>query len=192
MKTKTRRLALVMAAMLLTTACGNNERVIPGEVNNGSAGTGQQGTEGNGDTNPAVEDQTAKGYLFVSPGGVTVQIDAPAESVVEALGEYSYYEAPSCAFQGLDKIYTYNSFEVDTYPQDGKDYISAVIFKDDSISTPEGVAIGDSRARMEEAYGANGAEEGGKVVYSKDGMKLCFILQDDQIISIEYASTVLD
>ena len=30
------------------------------------------------------------------------------------------------------------------------------------------------------------------LVYEKGGMKLCFILKDDAIVSIEYRSTVLD
>ncbi len=30
------------------------------------------------------------------------------------------------------------------------------------------------------------------LVYAKDGMKLCFILQGDEVVSIEYRSTVLE
>ena len=44
---------------------------------------------------------------------------------------------------------------------------------------------------MTEAYG-EGTEELGMTVYRKDDMKLCFILQEDSIVSIEYRSTVLD
>ncbi|MCM1187931.1 MAG: hypothetical protein NC541_01375 [bacterium] len=192
---KKRGLVLVLAAMLLTAGCGNSEKVIPGDVNNSSAGTGQQ--DGNESGNPggggsSAANQTA-GYYFVTPNGVTVQIDAPAAPVIEAIGgSPAYFESTSCAFEGLDKIYTYNSYEIDTYPQDGEDYISAVIFKDDSVATPEGVAIGDSRSKMEETYGTDSAEENGKVVYAKDGMKLCFILQGDSIVSVEYLTTVLD
>ncbi len=29
------------------------------------------------------------------------------------------------------------------------------------------------------------------LVYSRDGMKLCFILQEDSVVSIEYRSTAL-
>ena len=94
----------------------------------------------------------------------------------------------------MDKTYTYNSFEIETYTENNTDRISRVSLKDDSVSTPEGVTIGDTRARVEEVYGTEGAEESGRVVYSKDGMKLCFIFnaEDDSVISIEYMSTVLD
>ena len=61
--------------------------------------------------------------------------------------------------------------------------------------TAEGIGIGDTREELEQAYPGEGAgagqEENGMLVYEKDGMKLCFILQEDEIISIEYRSTVL-
>ena len=93
--------------------------------------------------------------------------------------------------EGIDKTYTYSGFELDTYPQGEVDHISAVVFKDDSVATAEGICIGDTREKLEEAYGA-GTEEGGMLVYAKDGMKLCFILQGDEVVSIEYRSTVLE
>ena len=65
-----------------------------------------------------------------------------------------------------------------------------MILKDDSVTTAEGICIGDSLEKVLEAYG-EGDQENGMVVYEKDGMKLCFILQDDGIVSIEYRSTAL-
>ena len=178
---------IVTAAMLLMAGCGDSERVISGYENQSSGGT----VTGEGSAASAA----AKGYTFVSQG-VTVGIDMDAAPIVEGLGEpVSYFEAPSCAFEGeMDKTYTYNSFEIETYTENNTDRISRVSLKDDSVSTPEGVTIGDTRARVEEVYGTEGAEESGRVVYSKDGMKLCFIFnaEDDSVISIEYMSTVLD
>lgn len=138
------------------------------------------------------EETSWKGYVFRS-GDVVMEMDAEAAPVLEKLGEpNSYFEAPSCAFEGVDKMYTYGSFELDTYPTGDKDFISAVIFKDDSITTPEGIGIGDSREKLTEAYGGEGTEELGMTVYRKDDMKLCFIFQDDKIASIEYRSTILE
>ena len=89
-------------------------------------------------------------------------------------------------------MYTYNSFEVDTYPSKTQDYISTIIFKDDVITTTEGVGIGDSVDKVMEVYGEDGSNEDGMLVFEKDGMKLCFIIQDDTVASVEYRSTVLD
>lgn len=124
-----------------------------------------------------------------------MEIDADAAPILDQLGEpVSYFEAASCAFDGLDKMYTYHGFELDTYPDGDKDYVSGVILKDDSVLTAEGIGIGDTREELEQAYPGEGAgrEENGMLVYEKDGMKLCFILQEDEIISIEYRSTVLE
>lgn len=174
----------VMLAMVLC-ACGGSSKKIEGEVN-----TSNEQTQ---ETVATTEESAAahKGYTYVY-NDVVVEIDADATSVVEQLGEpLSYFEAPSCAFEGIDKIYTYSSFEIETYPMEGKDFVSMVTFKDDSITTPEGVAIGDSVDKVKEVYG-DCAEEGGMLVYEKDGMKLCFIVKDGAVVSVEYKSTVLD
>lgn len=191
-----RILAVLMAAGLLALAgCGESERVIGGEVVNTTTGSRAEEPAGQQDSVQAPAGQQAetpvsRGYVFVT-GGVTVEVDADMAPILQSLGEpVSYFEAASCAFEGLDKIYTYSSFEIDTYPLQDRDLVSAVILKDDSVTTAEGVCIGDSLEKLLEVYG-DGAQEGGMLVYEKDGMKLCFILQDDSIISIEYRSAAL-
>ncbi len=182
MKKNVIMLTLVLAFVLC--ACGGSSKKIEGEVNTSSEQT--QETE-------VTEESAAahKGYTYIH-NDVVVEIDADAAAVVEQLGEpLSYFEAPSCAFEGIDKIYTYSSFEIETYPMEGKDFVSMVTFKDDSITTPEGVAIGDSVDKVKEVYGEC-AEDSGMMVYEKDDMKLCFIVKDGTVASVEYKSTVLD
>lgn len=185
----------IMAAALFLAGCGSNAKVIEGEVKTqGGEGAAEtsEGTDGQNGEEVQAEKSSYKGYVFRS-GDVVIEMDADAAPVLEKLGEpNSYFEAPSCAFEGVDKMYTYGSFELDTYPTGDKDFISAVIFKDDSITTPEGIGIGDSREKLTEAYGGEGTEELGMTVYRKDDMKLCFIFQEDSIASIEYRTTVLD
>lgn len=177
-------LILTLALSCALCACGGSSKKIEGEVN-----TSNEQTQ---ETETTTEESTeTKGYTYVY-NDVVVEMDADAAAIVEQLGEpLSYFEAPSCAFEGIDKIYTYSSFEVETYPMDGKDFVSMVTFKDDSITTPEGVAIGDSVDKVKEVYG-DCAEEGGMLVYEKDDMKLCFIIKDGVVVSVEYKSTVLD
>ena len=188
-------LAVLIAASLLTLAgCGDSEKVIDGDVTNVTTGSRSEESAGEMENSQAPEQQAetaaSKGYVFAA-SGVTVEVDADMAPILQALGEpASYFEAASCAFEGLDKIYTYNGFEIDTYPAQDKDLVSAVVLKDDSVTTAEGICIGDSLEKLLEAYG-EGTQENGMVVYTKDGMKLCFILQDDSIISIEYRSTAL-
>lgn len=173
---------LMMAGVLCLTACGSKEKVIGGDTQS-QGGQSQEAGDARG--------QSSAGYTFTYKG-TTVAMDADAAPVLEKLGEpTSYYEAASCAFEGLDKMYTFSGFEVDTYPTDDKDFVSSVILKDDSVSTEEGVCIGDSREKVLEAYGDASKDGDGLMEYEKDGMKLCFILQDDAVASIEYRSNVL-
>ena len=53
-----------------------------------------------------------------------------------------------------------------------------VILKDDMVQTPEGVCLFGTKADMVAAYGENYTEQNGLIVYEKDGMKLCFILEN--------------
>ncbi len=200
MKKKNIILALGMILAMMT-GCGQSENVISGEVNN-SANISQkeessdkgQNQEQNRESQSGQENEAAenyKGYVFISKD-VVIEMDAEAEPVIEALGEpLSYFEAASCAFEGLDKIYTYSGFEINTYPGKDKDYISSVIIKDDSVTTVEGVTIGDSKEKMEQAYGTQCTVEENLYIYEKDDMKLRFIVKDGVIEAIEYVSNVL-
>ena len=194
-------LAIMVGSMILLTGCGDSEKVIEGNVQNDAPGSVQTGSaedarkdtqDGAGTLEDAGTGTEHTGYLFTYKG-VAVEVDKDVAPVIEVLGEpVSYFEAASCAFEGLDKIYTYNSFEIDTYPQGNDDYVSMIILKDDSVTTAEGVSIGDSLEKLQQTYGTDSVEENGMLVYEKDGMKLCFILQNEVIVSVEYRSTVLE
>ena len=196
---------MVLSTVLLTVllcGCGNNAKVIEGDVQTKTtcsevtAGTESEEEVKVVEAGTAEQTEQAaekyKGYTFVYKD-VTIEMDADAAPIIEQLGEPdSYFEAPSCAFEGIDKMYTYGGLEVDTYPTDDKDYISSVIFKDDTLTTMEGIGIGDSVSSLEETYGTKWNDEDGMMVYEKDGMKLCFIVADDSVISIEYRSGVIE
>lgn len=138
------------------------------------------------------KEQQLSGYVFEYQG-ICMAMDMEAAEVIKALGEpLSYFEAASCAFEGLDKIYNYGSFELDTYERNGKDYISGIYFRDDLIATKEGISLYMPEMELWNIYGETGKNESGAVVYEKDGMKLCFLVKDGAITSIEYRSGVLD
>ena len=154
------------------------------------------GVGDNKDGEPAAQPETAEtGYAFVYKS-LTVTPDAQAAPIVEALGEpISYFEAPSCAFEGLDKVYTFPGFMLYTYPDgSGADYISSVVLMDDSVTTPEGLMIGSSVSEIEAAYGTPSAQSGNLYDYERAGVRLRFILDDGltAVISIQYISLAAD
>ena len=99
---------------------------------------------------------------------------------------YTYSETPSCAFDGLDKTYTYQDYEITTYPNNEEDLISSIYFLTDAIQTKEGVKLGDNKTKMLDTYGDNYQEKDNIYTYVKNKTSLEFMLQDDVIISIEY------
>ena len=181
MKNKIRLLitaGLCSAMVLGVTACGSEPKEI------GSSQGAQAGTDS--------QTSSASGYVFTY-NGTTIAADADMAPIAEALGEpANYYEEPSCAAQGISKIYNYSDFEVYTYPDGDNDLVQTVILKTDNVATPEEIDLSKEKSDIIAAYGEDYEEANGQMVYKKDGMKLCFIMDGDSILSIEYNSGVLD
>lgn len=140
----------------------------------------------NGTTGNSGGSQSTGGYKF-SASGVSVSMNSEADAVVDALGEpLSYFESESCAFKGLDKIYTYDGFQLTTYPVDDVDYVYSVVFTSDMAETPEGIAIGSTVDEMLAAYGEDYSKSGDVYTYTKDKSTLKFITENSAVVSVEY------
>ena len=124
--------------------------------------------------------------------GLDIRMNQDMSEVLEVLGEpNSYFEAASCAFDGMDRMYTYSSFEIDSYPDGDMERVSAIYFKDDLVTTAEGISLYMMKDDMEEAYGTDYEVVDSSCIYSRGGSTLTFILNDsDEIISIEYQTNV--
>ncbi len=132
----------------------------------------------------------AAGYLFET-GGVTLGADMDADEVVAELGEAkSAYEVPSCAGEGIAYLYDYGSYEIETYPDDasGKNLIAYITLKDDTVATAEGIDLSHTKDDVLAAYGEDCEESDNGLIYTKDGMKLEFIFDGEDMISITYVS----
>lgn len=106
-----------------------------------------------------------------------------------ALPEVEPYEIPSCAFEGTDMIYTYETFEVTAYQENGAGTVYSVYLLDPAAVTPEGLALGDDAARVTALYG-EAAVSGDELTYRKGDTLLIILLQNDTVISIEYRLAV--
>ncbi len=130
------------------------------------------------------------GYSFTS-GSTKIEMGADASKVVDALGEADeYFESESCAFEGLDKVYTYPGFKLNTYPVDDKDYVLSVVFMDDTVATDEGISIGSTKDEVTEAYGDASEESGTKLVYENGDTELVIGLNGDSVSSVEIDAVV--
>lgn len=129
------------------------------------------------------------GFTFSAQNGVQIGMHQDIKSILNQLGEpKSYLETPSCAFpDSIDKIYTYPNFTLTTYTKNGNDYIYDIYFDSGNSTTKEGISIGSSLDKIKEIYGENYTEEFGLYTYTKDGMRLMFLTEDNIVTSIEYS-----
>jgi hypothetical protein len=174
MKNKIIALALIATTALSLVACG------------GSSDT--KVIESSNTTTSTTAASTNSGYVF-SYNGTTIPVDADAAPIIEALGEpNSYFESPSCAAEGIGKLYTYNDFEIQTYPDGDTDLILYVLLRTDNVATAEGIDLSSSRDDIIAAYGDPTEEATGSMKYTTDTMTLVFVFDGDSLVSIEYDS----
>lgn len=127
-----------------------------------------------------------KPYSFIY-NNVEITPGGDFGKVRDALGEpASYYEAASCAFDGLDKIYTYGSMQI-TASESGSEgeKIYSVTLLDDSLATPEGISVGSEKSAVLTAYG-EGTDNGSSLVYSGGGTQLVLLIRDGFVTSVQY------
>lgn len=171
----------VVAAFSLDSNKGNIDN-----ANAGDNGGGSKNNTGGNRQNGGVT-QEKEGYYFEYKG-IKIGINDEAAPILEALGEpMHYFEAPSCAFEGMDKIYSYSGFEFTTYTKDNKDYISSIVFLDDTVTTREGITLNATLDDIIKAYGSEYEKSYNQFSYSDGNCVLSFILENDGVVSVEYS-----
>ena len=105
------------------------------------------------------------GYAF-SHNSVLVQPTAPADDSRTLLDQaLETGEAPSCAFEGLDKVYYFDGFEIQSGLVNNVEMITGVILVDQTVETREGLRIGMSKDEMLRIYGDDYRESFGQYIY---------------------------
>ena len=136
-------------------------------------------------------DKNQKESFVFEINDVVIKMNEETSNVLTSLGkEISYFEAKSCAFDGLDKTYTYQGFQLITYPDNEKDYVNSVVLTDDTVTTKEGVYIGDDKTHVLDVYGSSYEEKSGSFVYTKGDSTLEIIFENDKVVSIVYRAIV--
>ena len=175
--------ALAMGIMLTftLTGCGSETDSVNGEVKGSEQTTTPAGNE----------EGRQEGYLF-EINGVKLGVDMDMNELISDLGEAkSVFEAPSCAIQGTAYVYSYGSFEIETYPDGEKNRIAYITLKDDTVATPEGIDLSKTKTDVVKVYGKASEESDSRITYQEGGMKLNFIFSGENIKSIEYVSGIV-
>ena len=170
----------LMALVFALAACGADA-----EVNEDLVITrGTEATEAVQEAQAEEEIASAKVYSFLAEGVELIPGAAFDAAVLPKAA--SVYTVPSCAIEGTDNVYNYNTFEITAYNDGTGEVIYSIYILDPNITTPEGLALGDSVDRVVELYGDDYAVSGTAHEYSSEGTMLSLIIQGDAVASIEY------
>ena len=132
--------------------------------------------------------QDKSGFSY-TVNGVTIPVGKDFSGALLKLGEPDEYnEAASCYFDGMDKQYYYDGFEIKTYPVGDKDYVQDICISKDSYSTPEGVTVGSTLDDVLKAYG-DGYSQTGKMYnyYVSENEYMYFFIMNDVVKYFGYA-----
>ena len=133
-------------------------------------------------------DKEEVNYSFKS-GEVGFSVHHDADAVIEKLGDpIDLVETPSCGGgEEPDREYTYAGFKFNTVNENGLNKIVKIVLTDDSVSTPEGISIGDGREAVIETYGENFTENSsGTLTYTDGAVKLMFGITNGCVSAIHY------
>ena len=126
-------------------------------------------------------------YAFAYKG-YTLRIGDDGQAAAAAMGEYlDFRESGSCGAEKNDKEFYYPGFRYDTVWSDGADRIVRIVLTDDSVATPKGIKIGDSKSDVVQTYGHHYTETAdGGFVYTDGNAKLMFGFSDGVVTAIHY------
>jgi len=135
------------------------------------------GSAGNNEVEP-------QGFSFVY-NGTFIEMDQDIDYLLAQLGEpLGVFEAPSCAFDGIDRIFGFPDIQIHTYPDGETDRVHTVSFLTDNIATTSGIALGSSVSAMLDAYGQGYEYDSGMYVFTSEGTTLSFFTDGSEVVGI--------
>ncbi len=170
-----KRICLLLTLALLAglAACGEKAPAVSSD------------TPATSDTTPAdTGKKPEEAFFFVTDGVKLLPGNAFDPAVLPEANDL--FEVPSCAIEGTDNVYSYDTFELTAYNDGTGEVIYSIYLLDPNITTEEGLYLGDDRATVESLYGTDCQEDDGELVYTKGETELRIILEDDMVASIEY------
>ena len=167
-------------------ACSTEPEPVSSDINVISTQE-QNNTIPSGSMDPEAE---VSNFVFDYSGYKMIINTAWDESAI-AGEEYDVTLNPSCAHQGEAYIYYLKggSIEVNTdkYPGATEEVISRIVLLDDTITTVEGVYVGNTVEQVKAAYGEPAEETETIIIYKKGSSELHFVIDENGAVAeIDY------
>lgn len=150
------------------------------------AACGSSGQQTSGQQESTVQEDSQYTYDY---NGTELKIDGELIAYTTKLGDPKggYYEAKSCAFDGMDKFYYYDSVTLQGYQKNGIDRLYSITLTDDAVKTKEGIRVGDTKDKVKSVYGDAYTESDGQIKYDSGNTTLAFVMKDNEVQSIIYS-----
>lgn len=163
-------LAFLLAAVMLLAlaACQNDTPTTP---------DAPKEPDGKGNVTEGAYSFTLGGVELIPGTAFDASALPEAESVTQV---------PSCANQGTDNLYNYGTVEVTAFNDGSGEVIYSVYIFDPNTPTPEGLYLGDGLEQVETLYGTDYTTDGTQLTFQKGETLLILLLENDQVISIDY------
>ena len=179
------------------SACGNAQvedtpdtpEQAPQETGSATSDDTAPADPGTDDTAPLEDAEPDEPPLFaLKVGNFLIEMDQNINEVLDALGEpQGIFVAPSCAFDGDDRIFQYPSVQIHTYPKGDDDFVHTISLRDDTVRTTEGrIYLGSNLQSVLDAYGDDYEHDSGMYTYTRGPTTLEFFIEDDIVMGITY------
>ena len=126
--------------------------------------------------------------FYIKYNNVAIKLGDKADAVIAALGEaQSRTEIGDCGGLGAQVKYTYSS--IDLYVLESKtdgNIIDQITFRDDIVSTPEGVCLGVSVADAKAKLGEPTSSTDKALLYTDGKYTLKISISGDMVTDINY------
>lgn len=171
------------------TPTGNLQQNITADFSGGQSNTEKDNSKENDKQGSDAQDQGKQkedrgAFSFVYEGVTLIPGEVFEQSL---LGEASSVSrVPSCAFDGDDNVYNYETFELTAYIDGDEERIYSIYFNDPNLPTTEGLCKGDTVDDMKALYGEDYEMVGNSYDYTGENTVLSIIIQNDVVVSIEY------
>lgn len=135
------------------------------------------------------------GYVFQADDNTAVCVGEPIEPILANLGEPArYFEVPSCAFDGLERVRGYDGYEIHTYTEeDGEERVFSIVVTGEDRRTPEGAYVGQSIGEVTVIYGLpedSIVEDGMNLTYSLTDSSIMFVIEGGKVSYMQYGESI--
>ncbi len=148
--------------------------------------------DGSSEKEEYVEAEESKEYYF-EDDGIAISVNDDSDKLVSLIEKaQSVYEMPLCGLEGREISYDFVHYELDIIETQEYSKVYSIVFKDDLVTTMEGIYIGEKEDKIVELYGEPDERETYSLIYTNNSTKLVFIVKDGYVSSIQYFSTILE